>query len=124
MNCFLCTCKYENAEDNKSTNEDAKEDSADIRSYMDNSSSRIETLLKIAADEDKETIVPTEASNESSVIAKKYYEEQSGDSVEAVTIGLHPSISAEESNSGNTQLLYHHHVHCTTMCFINIFCSG
>lgn len=102
-------CQYENAEDNKSTNEDAKDDSADIRSYMDNSSSRIETLLKIAADEDKETIVPTEASNESCVVAKKYYEEQSGDSVEAVTTGLHPSISAEESNSGNTQLIIYHH---------------
>lgn len=66
---------------------------------MDKSSSRIETLLKLAADEDKETsVVLTGNVTESAVASvQKYYEEQTGDSVEALA-----SSSDVEINQGNS----------------------
>ena len=100
--------KYENVEDNKFNNdkaskEEEKEDSGVIQSYMDKSSSRIKTLLKLATDEDKDTVdVPTDGDPSESAAAsvQKYYEEQCGDSLEAVTADCLIS-SDEESNSGN-----------------------
>nr|CAH0108595.1 unnamed protein product [Daphnia galeata] len=52
----------------------------DVQSYMNNSSSRISTLLKLAADEDDEETEVLKATN-SKVL--QYFEEQSGESSEA-----------------------------------------
>lgn len=52
----------------------------DVQSYMNNSSSRISTLLKLAAEEDDEETEVLKATN-SKVL--QYFEEQSGESSEA-----------------------------------------
>ena len=92
----------------KVSKEDEKEDSGDIQSYMDKSSSRIKTLLNLAADEDKDAVdFPTDGypSESAAASVQKYYEEQSGDSLEAVTADS--SISSDvESNSGNSWLIF------------------
>lgn len=72
---------------------------------MDNSSSRIETLLKLAAEEDK----TKETTHDSPAVStQKYYEEQSSDSLDAAE--SQPTLIVENI-SGNIIFCFNMHGH-------------